>query len=221
MKPYIKLLVEAGPLVVFFVVNGRGGLPELRDLWLGDAVAHAQQGLFEATGAFMIATLVALAIGLKLDRRLPLMPLVSGLFVLGFGGLTIALADEFFIKIKPTIVNGLFAAILLGGLACGRSLLKIVFAGGGGRASLLELDDAGWRTLTLRWSVFFIVLAVLNEIVWRNFSTDFWAGFKLFGVMPLTIGFALAQTPLILRHQPKPQDPDTVRAEVIEETPID
>lgn len=215
MKPYLKLLIEAGPLVVFFVVNGRDGLPEFRDLWLAGAGAHAQQGLFEATGAFMVATIVALAAGWRLERKLPIMPLVSGIFVLGFGGLTLILADELFIKIKPTIVNSLFAAILLGGLATGRSLLKPLLG------STIDMDDAGWNTLTLRWGLFFIVLAVINEIVWRNFSTDFWAGFKLFGVMPLTIVFALAQTPLILRHQTRPQDPDKVRDEIIEETPVD
>jgi intracellular septation protein len=215
MKPYLKLLIEAGPLVVFFIVNGRGGLPELRPLWLADAAPHAQQGLFEATGAFMVVTVMALAAGWLLDRRLPILPLVSGVFVLAFGGLTLILADELFIKIKPTIVNLLFATILLGGLASGRALLRPLLG------STLDMADAGWRVLTLRWGLFFIVLAVLNEIVWRNFSTDFWAGFKLFGVMPLTIIFALAQTPLILRHQRKPQDAAEVRAEIIEETPVD
>ena len=215
MKPYLKLLIEAGPLVVFFVVNGHGGLPELRDLWLGAADPHPQQGLFEATGAFMAATVLALFAGWLLERRLPVMPLVSGIFVLGFGGLTLILADELFIKIKPTIVNSLFAAILLGGVLTGRSLLKPLLG------SALEMDDNGWRTLTVRWGVFFILLAIVNEIVWRNFSTDFWAGFKLFGVMPLTIIFALGQTPLILRHQPKPQDAAAVRAEIIDETPVE
>ena len=215
MKPYLKLLIEAGPLVVFFVVNGRNGLPELRDLWLGSGSALAQQGLFEATGAFMVATILALVAGWLLEHKLPVVPLVSGIFVLGFGGLTLILADEFFIKVKPTIVNTLFAAILLGGLATGRALLKPLLAG------TLDMTDTGWRTLTLRWGLFFIVLAVINEIVWRNFTTDFWAGFKLFGVMPLTIVFALAQTPLILRHQRQPLSPADVRAEIIEETPVD
>jgi intracellular septation protein len=215
MKPYLKLLVEAGPLVVFFVVNGRDGLPELRGLWLGTSGALPQQGLFEATAAFMIATIAALAAGWLLDRRLPVMPLVSGIFVLAFGGLTLILADELFIKIKPTIVNLLFAAILLGGLATGRPLLKPLLG------STLDMADAGWRTLTLRWGLFFILLAAINEIVWRSFSTDFWAGFKLFGVMPLTIAFALAQTPLILRHQRRPHAAADIRAEIVEKTPVE
>lgn len=196
MKPWLKLIIEAGPLVVFFVVNGRGGLPELRHLWLtGDATASLQQGLFEATGAFMIVTVLALFAGWFLERRLPVMPLVSGLFVFVFGGLTLYLADETFIKLKPTLVNSLFAVILLGGLAFKRSLLKPLFG------SAFQLNDAGWRVLTLRWGLFFVFLAILNEIVWRNFSTDFWVAFKLFGVLPLTVVFAGSQTPLILRQQ--------------------
>lgn len=196
MRPWIKLAIEAGPLVVFFVVNGRDGLPELRDLWLpAGGTPMAEQGLFEATGAFMVATLLALVTGWILERRLPVMPLVSGIFVVFFGGLTLVLADETFIKLKPTLVNTLFALILFGGLLTGRSLLKPLFG------AAVQLTDNGWRKLTLRWAVFFVLLAVLNEVVWRNFSTDFWVSFKLFGIMPLTFVFAAAQTPLFLREQ--------------------
>ncbi|MEK9833202.1 MAG: septation protein A [Rhodospirillaceae bacterium] len=196
MRPWIKLAIEAGPLVVFFIVNGRDGLPAFRHLWLTEgADPMAEQGLFEATAAFMVATLIALAAGWVLERRLPVMPLVSGIFVLFFGGLTLVLADETFIKLKPTLVNTLFAAILFGGLATGRSLLKPLFG------AAVQLTERGWRQLTLRWAVFFVVLAILNEIVWRNFSTDFWVSFKLFGIMPLTFVFAAAQTPLFLREQ--------------------
>ena len=196
MRPWIKLAIEAGPLVVFFVVNGRDGLPELRNLWLPEGGTQmAEQGLFEATGAFMIATLVALVTGWVLERRLPVMPLVSGIFVVFFGGLTLVLADETFIKLKPTLVNTLFAVILFGGLLTGRSLLKPLFG------AAVQLTDQGWRKLTLRWAIFFVVLAVLNEIVWRNFTTDFWVSFKLFGIMPLTFLFAASQTPLFLREQ--------------------
>ena len=196
MRPWLKLAIEAGPLVVFFVVNGRGGLPELRHLWLTDGASPmAEQGLFEATATFMLATLIALGAGWVLERRLPIMPLVSGIFVVFFGGLTLILADETFIKLKPTLVNALFAAILLGGLATGRALLKPLFG------AAFQLTERGWRVLTIRWAIFFIVLGVLNEIVWRNFSTDFWVSFKLFGIMPLTFVFAAAQTPLFLREQ--------------------
>jgi len=196
MRPWIKLAIEAGPLVVFFVVNGRDGLPEFRNLWVPEGgTLMAEQGLFEATGAFMIATLVALVTGWVLERRLPVMPLVSGIFVVFFGGLTLVLADETFIKLKPTLVNTLFAVILFGGLLTGRSLLKPLFG------AAVQLTDQGWQKLTLRWAFFFVLLAVLNEIVWRNFTTDFWVSFKLFGIMPLTFLFAAAQTPLFLREQ--------------------
>lgn len=175
MHPLLKIAVEAGPLVVFFVANGK---------W----------GIFYATGAFMVATAVALIVAWTLDRRLPMVPLVSGTFVLAFGGLTLILQDETFIKLKPTIVNSLFAAILLGGLAFKMSMLKPLFG------AVFSLSDLGWRILTFRWAVFFIVLAVLNELVWRTQTTEFWIQFKLFGIMPLTLVFSFAQLPLINRH---------------------
>jgi len=196
MRPWMKLAIEAGPLVVFFLVNGRDGLPEFRHLWMAEgAVPLVGQSLFEATGAFMVATVIALVAGWRLERKLPIMPLVSGGFVLVFGGLTLVLADETFIKLKPTLVNTLFAMILFGGLALGRALLKPLFG------AALQLSDRGWRVLTLRWAIFFVILAILNEIVWRNFTTDFWVSFKLFGIMPLTFLFAASQTPLLLREQ--------------------
>lgn len=176
MNPLLRLVIEAGPLVVFFVAN-------------------AQKGIFWATGTFMAATVVALAVNYALERRLPTMPLVSGAFVMVFGGLTLYLADELFIKLKPTIVNTLFAAVLFGGLATGRSLMKPLFG------AAFQFTDEGWRSLTARWAGFFVLLAVLNEAVWRNFSTEFWVSFKLFGIMPLTFAFALAQVPFITRHQ--------------------
>jgi intracellular septation protein len=192
----MKLAIEAGPLVVFFLVNGRDGLPEFRHLWMAEgAVPLVGQSLFEATGAFMVATVIALVAGWRFERKLPIMPLVSGGFVLVFGGLTLVLADETFIKLKPTLVNTLFAMILFGGLALGRALLKPLFG------AALQLSDRGWRVLTLRWAIFFVILAILNEIVWRNFTTDFWVSFKLFGIMPLTFLFAASQTPLLLREQ--------------------
>jgi intracellular septation protein len=200
MKPWMKLAIEAGPLVVFFVANGRGGFPEFRSLWLAaDATPLAEQGLFEATAAFMIATLIALVLGWTLERRLPVMPLVSGVFVLVFGGLTLVLADETFIKLKPTLVNGLFAIILFGGLIARRPLLKPLFG------AAMQLSDRGWTVLTWRWTFFFVFLAILNEVVWRGFSTDFWVSFKLFGVLPITLLFAVAQTPLVLREQIEPE----------------
>lgn len=175
-KQVIKLLVELGPLVVFFVGNSR-------------------YGIFAGTGAFMVATVIALAVSRAVLGRIPTMPLVSGFFVIVFGGLTLWLQDDQFIKLKPTIVNGLFAAILFAGLAAGKSLLKIVFD------DVFRLTEEGWRQLTLRWAIFFVALAILNEVVWRLFSTDFWVSFKLFGIMPITMVFAIAQLGLLKRHE--------------------
>lgn len=184
-KQAIKLLVELGPLVVFFVVNAQAG----------KFIAEPDQAIFYGTGAFMIATAIALAASQHLLGRIPTMPLVSGVFVMVFGGLTLWLQDDHFIKLKPTIVNALFAAILFAGLANGKSFLKLVFG------DVFRLTEAGWRQLTIRWAVFFIVLALLNEIVWRNFSTDTWVSFKVFGIMPLTMAFAVAQVGLLKRHE--------------------
>lgn len=170
-----KLLLEAGPLVVFFVAN-------------------SNFGIFTATGAFMVATLIALSVSRIQYGRIPVMPLVSGVFVLTFGALTLYFQEEFFIKIKPTIVNLLFAAILFGGLIAGHSLLRYLFG------DVFKLQDRGWRILTFRWACFFVFLALLNEVIWRNFSTDFWAAFKLMGVMPITLIFAIAQIGLLHRY---------------------
>ena len=176
VSPFVRLALETGPLLVFFLTNG-------------------QFGIMPATAAFMVATPIAVALSYKLEKRIPVMPLVGCGFVMLFGGLTLLLEDDFFIKVKPTIVNLLFAAVLFVGLALKRPYLKLLMG------AVLHLDNEGWRILGLRWAVFFVVLAVLNEIVWRNFSTEFWAGFKLFGLMPLTMVFALFQVPLITRHQ--------------------
>lgn len=182
LHPALKLLLEIGPLGVFFLVNAR-------------------TDIFTATGAFMAAVGVALTVNYVLERRVPVMPLVSGFFVLVFGALTLILNDELFIKLKPTIVNGLFAVILFGGLAVGRPLLQPLLG------SMLQLQPAGWRKLTLAWACFFVVLAILNEIVWRSFSTEFWAGFKLFGIMPLTLLFSGAALFAVRRHIVPAQEP--------------
>jgi len=187
LPPLLKLALELGPLVLFFLANAyadRFGVP-------------SERRLFAATGLFIAATLVALGLHYALVRRLPIMPLVSGVVVVVFGGLTLLLNYELFIKLKPTIVNTLFGLVLLGGLAFGRPLLALVLG------SMLSLTEEGWRKLTFRWGLFFLGLAVLNEIVWRTQDTDFWVGFKVFGIMPLTVLFALAQTPLLMRHEAK------------------
>jgi len=190
VNPLLKLTLELGPLVVFFFANARGE-------WLAErfpALAALGGPIFVATGLFMLATAVALAASWLLTRTLPIMPLVSGVVVFVFGALTLWLQDDVFIKVKPTIINTLFGGVLLGGLLFGRSLLGYVFD------SAFKLDAEGWRKLTLRWGVFFLCLAVLNEVVWRNMSTDAWVTFKVWGMMPITLAFTLSQMPLILRH---------------------
>jgi intracellular septation protein len=147
-----------------------------------------------------VATLVSLAVHFVLVRRLPIMPLVSGVVVVIFGGLTIALNDATFIKLKPTIVNTLFGIVLLGGAYLKKPVLATVLD------SMFNLRDEGWHKLTIRWGLFFLVLAVLNEIVWRTQSDDVWINFKTFGVMPLTLVFALAQTPLLMRYERRAAD---------------
>jgi intracellular septation protein len=175
LHPALKLALELGPLVLFFIANAR---------W----------GIFPATAVFMVAILVALAISYALTSRLPAMALVSAVLVTVFGGLTLLLQDETFIKIKPTIIYALFGATLLAGLLMRRPLLELVFD------SVFSLTEEGWRKLTLRWCLFFFGMAVLNEIVWRTTTTDFWVSFKLFGAVPLTFLFAALQYRLLMKH---------------------
>ena len=190
MNPLLKLVLELGPLMVFFFANSRGE-------WLAEtfpSLGELGGPLFIATGLFMVTTALALAVSWLLVRTLPIMPLVSGAVVFVFGALTLWLQDETFIKMKPTIVNSLFGAVLLGGLLFGKSLLGYVFD------EAFKLDAEGWRKLTLRWGLFFFFLAVANEVVWRSFSTDFWVAFKVWGIMPITLVFTFSQMPLIMRH---------------------
>lgn len=175
INPWTKMAIEIGPIAVFFIVNNRADI-------------------FAATAAFMVAIVVALGANYWLERRLPTFPLVTAAFVLVMGGLTLALQDDLFIKLKPTITNLLFAAILLGGLAFGKLLLRHVFG------AAFHLNETGWRILTWRWALFFVALAIANEVVWRNFDTDFWVSFKVFGIAPATFVFAIAQLPVIRKH---------------------
>jgi len=190
LNPLLKLALELGPLLVFFFANTRGEW--LIETW--PVLGTLGGPIFVATGLFMVATAVALVVSWLLTRTLPIMPLVSGVVVFIFGALTLYLHDEVFIKMKPTIVNSLFGAVLLGGLFFGKSLLGYVFD------SAFRLDAEGWRKLTLRWGIFFFVLAAMNEVVWRNFSTGFWVAFKVWATLPITVLFTFSQMPLIMRH---------------------
>ena len=176
MRPQLlKLALELGPLVIFYVANARADI-------------------FAATAWFMAAMVGSLVLSWLLLHKVAVMPLVTAVVVLIFGGLTLWLHDDTFIKMKPTIVNALFAATLLIGLAFGQSLLRYVFG------EVYKLRPEGWTVLTLRWGLFFLFLAVLNEVVWRNFSDEAWVNFKVWGTMPITILFTLSQMPLIMRH---------------------
>jgi intracellular septation protein len=170
-----KLLIELGPLLIFFGAN-------------------AAYGIFAGTGAFMAASVVSLGLAWWLYHKVPVMPLVSAVIVLAFGGLTLYLQDDTFIKLKPTIVYSMFAVLLLGGLIARKPVLALLFG------PVFNLTDEGWRKLTLRWAIFFVAMAILNEFVWRNFSTDTWVSFKAFGFLPITFLFAMAQIPLMQRY---------------------
>ncbi len=172
----LKPAIDIGPVLVFFVAY----------YGFGD--------LMPATGLFIGATLIALALGWRLEGRLALMPIVSAVVVVVFGGLTLLLDDPRFIKLKPTIVYSLFAGVLYAGLLFRRPLLAPLLG------AVWQLDEAGWHRLTLRFATFFVAMAVLNEVIWRNFSTDLWVNFKLFGFLPLTFVFIAFQAPLVKRH---------------------
>ena len=176
LNPLAKLALDFGPLVLFFFANSYGGI-------------------FFATAAFMLAIVMALAIQYVLVRRIPVVPLATAAIVLVFGALTLWLQNETFIKVKPTLIYALFGATLLFGLMTKKPLLEMVFD------SVFSLTEEGWRKLTLRWCLFFFGMAILNEIVWRNASTDTWVSFKLFGAVPLTFLFAALQYPLLLKHE--------------------
>jgi intracellular septation protein len=172
---WLRTIIEWGPLIAFFIANARGGI-------------------FWGTGVFMAATAVALVLSWTLTRKLAMVPLLGAVFVAVFGGLTLWLHNDTFIKVKVTLVNALFGSILLTGLYFGKQFLKHVLG------EALKMDDEGWRILTLRWGLFFFALAALNEIIWRTVSTDLWVNFKVFGILPLTLLFALSQAPLMSRH---------------------
>jgi intracellular septation protein len=181
LNPTLKLVLDVGPLVLFFAAN-------------------AKFGIYTATGAFMVAVLVALAVSYALTRHVAIMPVVTAVVVLIFGGLTLILHDDLFIKLKPTIIYLLFGGALVGGMLFNKPLLGIVFD------SVFNLTEEGWRKLTWRWAVFFFALAILNEIVWRTQTTDFWVSFKLFGVVPLTFVFAALQYPLLTKYGTENKD---------------
>src|SRR5262252_6960869 len=179
LNPLLKLVLDIGPLVLFFAAN-------------------AKFGIFAATAAFMVAVVAAVLVSYVMIRQWPIMPVVTAIVVVVFGTLTLVLHDDTFIKLKPTIIYTLFGGILLGGYIFEKPFLAIVFD------AMFHLTAEGWRKLTLRWALFFLAMAVLNEVVWRTQSTDFWVNFKLFGFVPITFLFAALQVPLLTRYAADP-----------------
>lgn len=175
-NPWIKLAVDFVPLLLFFVVNG----------WMG---------IYWATGVFMAAMVAAIVAARILLGEVSKMLWVNAIIVLVFGSLTIVLHNDIFIKIKPTLLYGMFAVILFYGLWSGKPVMKQVL-----ESAYPALTDEGWRLLSRNWAWFFLVMALINEFVWRSYSTDIWVAFKAWGVLPLSILFALLQTPILLKH---------------------
>jgi len=175
LNPILRLAIDTAPLAVFFIVNSK---------W----------GIINATAAFMVAITLSLVVTYMLVKELSPMPVITAVFVLIFGGLTVWLNDATFIKIKPTLVNLIFFSLLMGGLFFKKLFLKMCFG------QMYKLAEEGWRKLTFRWGFYFLFLAFLNEIVWRNFSNDFWVNFKVFGIMPLTVIFAIAQLSIVNKY---------------------
>ena len=176
MKSISKLLIDIGPLAVFFIFYTRGDLKS-------------------AIIPFMIATIIAVLFSYIMEKKIPIMPTVGAFIILIFGGLTIYFDNEVFFKMKPTIINLLFALTLYSGVIVKKPLLKFLLG------AAIKLEDEGWKILTQRWISFFIALAVLNEIVWRTQSTDIWVNFKVFGILPITFIFTMTQFPLIKKYQ--------------------
>jgi intracellular septation protein len=176
MKSIYKLLIDIGPLAVFFIFYTRGDLKT-------------------AILPFMIATIIAVLFSYILEKKIPIMPTVGAVIILIFGGLTIYFDNETFFKMKPTIINLLFAGILYGGIILNKSLLRYLLG------AALKLQDEGWDILTKRWIGFFIALAILNEIIWRTQTTDIWVNFKVFGILPITFIFTLTQFSTIKKYQ--------------------
>jgi intracellular septation protein len=188
LTPGGQLTVDLGPAIVFMVSYN---LARRFD---------AENAIFWSTGLFMVATVAALSWAYQVQKRLSPMLLVTGAIVLVFGGLTLYLQDATFAYIKPTIVNCLFAAAIFGGLAVKRNVWKLLFQ------SAFDLPDRIWTILAVRWGFFYLFLAGLNEVIWRTQSETFWANFKVFGIMPSTFVFLLANLPITLKHMRQPRE---------------
>lgn len=183
-KQLVKMLIDLAPLVIFFVV-------------------YLAAGIYWATAVLMAASVVSMILSKVWLGHISATLMMTTVLVVGFGGLTLWLNDPRFIKMKPTMINLLFSVVLAGGLLMGRNLLQLLLG------EAFKLTELGWRLLTYRWIGFFVALAILNEIVWRNFSEATWASFKVFGILPITVVFAMLQIGLIQRHSLEKADDKT------------
>jgi len=181
---WVRPVIDYGPIAVFFL-------------------AYYGGDLFVATASIMVATVIVLIISYVVERRVPVMPLITAVIVGVFGGLTLWLQDETFIKMKPTIIQAIFGTVLLGGLLAKRLFLKSLMG------SAWHITDKGWRVLTLRFALFFFTMAAINEAVWRTQTTELWVNFKVFGLMGLTFVFILTQLPLLKQFAPAEDTSDT------------
>tara|TARA_B100000029_G_scaffold183128_2_gene180732 strand:- start:1643 stop:2182 length:540 start_codon:yes stop_codon:yes gene_type:complete len=176
MKNLSKIFIDIGPLAVFFIF-------------------YVRSDLKSAILPFMIATIIAVLFSYIIEKKIPIMPTAGAFIILVFGGLSIYFDNEVFFKMKPTIINLLFAFILYGGILADKPLLKYLLG------NALKLQNEGWVILTKRWVSFFIALAILNEIIWRTQSTDIWVNFKVFGILPITFLFTLSQFRILKKYQ--------------------
>ncbi|MFZ5749028.1 MAG: septation protein A [Pseudomonadota bacterium] len=189
VSPGFRMAIDLGPLVAFFAVNLL-------------APGNSLQRILAATVAFMLAMMAAMAISWWKTRHVSPMLWISGVLVLVFGSLTLYFHDETWIKMKPTVVYAMFAIVLGYGLAARKPLLQMLL-----ETAYPGLSERGWRMLTINWTLFFVAMAVLNEFVWRTMSTDFWVGFKLWGVIPLSLIFGALNVPMLMRHGLQTTDP--------------
>jgi intracellular septation protein len=171
-----RTILDFGPLLLFFA-------------------AYKVAGIFAATATVMVAAVGAVCVGYWLDRKVHPIPLATAVIVLVFGGLTLYLNNDMFIKMKPTMIYALFGSVLLGGLYFNRPLVKYIFG------AAVTLNEAAWRVLTRRFGLFFFAMALLNELIWRNFSNDVWVDYHVFGAVALTVLFSMSQVPFLLKHQ--------------------
>jgi intracellular septation protein len=198
-KPWLKLTLELGPLFLFFFANAQPKLfaPFATRVLPANLLAGPNAGLFTATAVLIAAVVIALGISYLRTGCLPIMPLITAVLVIIFGALTIYFRDPRFIKMKPTILYCAFAIALFGGLIFNKPLLPIILD------NAMPLTERGWRILTLRWGIFFLALALANEIVWRTQSTNVWVAFKFPGTVIIIFLFTMTQVPLMLRHELK------------------